>query len=50
MKGRVAVLQKYGGDFDLREYPVPDPEPRAVLFGSPMPASAARICTSGAAR
>lgn len=31
MKGRVAVLQKYGGDFDLREYPVPDPEPGAVL-------------------
>jgi hypothetical protein len=27
MKGRVAVLEKYGGDFELREYPVPDPEP-----------------------
>jgi threonine dehydrogenase-like Zn-dependent dehydrogenase len=31
MKGRVAVLQAYGGDFELREYPVPDPEPGAVL-------------------
>jgi L-iditol 2-dehydrogenase len=31
MKGRVAVLESYGGDFELREYPVPDPEPGAVL-------------------
>jgi L-iditol 2-dehydrogenase len=31
MKGRVAVLPAYGGDFELREYPVPDPEPGAVL-------------------
>jgi threonine dehydrogenase-like Zn-dependent dehydrogenase len=31
MKGRVAVLEAYGGDFELREYPVPDPEPGAVL-------------------
>ncbi|HEY3068544.1 MAG TPA: zinc-binding dehydrogenase, partial [Methylomirabilota bacterium] len=31
MKGRVAVLKAYGGDFELREYPVPDPEPGAVL-------------------
>lgn len=29
--GRVAVLPAYGGDFELREYPVPDPEPGAVL-------------------
>ena len=29
--GRVAVLKAYGGDFELREYPVPDPEPGAVL-------------------
>jgi hypothetical protein len=27
MNGRVAVLKAYGGDFELREYPVPDPEP-----------------------
>jgi len=26
MKGRVAVLPAYGGAFELREYPVPDPE------------------------
>jgi threonine dehydrogenase-like Zn-dependent dehydrogenase len=31
MTGRVAVLKAYGGDFELREYPVPDPEPGAVL-------------------
>src|SRR5262245_61366975 len=31
MIGRVAVLKAYGGDFELREYPVPDPEPGAVL-------------------
>jgi D-arabinose 1-dehydrogenase-like Zn-dependent alcohol dehydrogenase len=29
--GRVAVLEGYGGDFELKEYPVPDPEPGAVL-------------------
>jgi threonine dehydrogenase-like Zn-dependent dehydrogenase len=32
MKGRVAVLKAYGGDFELREYPVPDPEAGAVLI------------------
>ncbi len=31
MQGRVAVLKDYGGDFELREYPVPDPEPGAIL-------------------
>jgi threonine dehydrogenase-like Zn-dependent dehydrogenase len=31
MNGRVAVLRAYQGDFELREYPVPDPEPGAVL-------------------
>lgn len=31
MKGRVAVLKAYGGEFELREYAVPDPEPGAVL-------------------
>jgi L-iditol 2-dehydrogenase len=31
MTGRVAVLKAYGGDFELREYPVPDPEPGAIL-------------------
>src|SRR5262245_41051232 len=31
MKGRVAVLKAYGGEFELREYPVPDPEPGAIL-------------------
>ena len=27
MTGRVAVLKAYGGDFEPREYPVPDPNP-----------------------
>ena len=31
MRGRVAVLRAYGGDFELRDYPVPDPEPGAIL-------------------
>jgi D-arabinose 1-dehydrogenase-like Zn-dependent alcohol dehydrogenase len=31
MQGRVAVLREYGGDFELRDYPVPDPEPGALL-------------------
>jgi L-iditol 2-dehydrogenase len=31
MKGRVAVLRAYGGEFDLREYPVPEVEPGALL-------------------
>ena len=31
MQGRVAVLRAYGGDFELRDYPVPDPEPGALL-------------------
>lgn len=31
MTGRLAVLPAYGGDFELREYPVPDPEPGAVV-------------------
>jgi threonine dehydrogenase-like Zn-dependent dehydrogenase len=29
--GRVAVLKAYGGDFELREYPVQDPEAGAIL-------------------
>ena len=32
MTGRVAVLKAYGGEFELREYPVPDPEPGAVVI------------------
>jgi len=32
MMGRVAVLKAYGGDFELCEYPVPDPEPGAILI------------------
>ena len=32
MQGRVAVLKAYGGDFERREYPVPDPEPGAILM------------------
>jgi len=32
MKGRVAVLKAYGGEFELREYPVPDPQPGAILI------------------
>jgi threonine dehydrogenase-like Zn-dependent dehydrogenase len=31
LTGRVAVLREYGGEFELREYPVPDPEPGAIL-------------------
>ena len=31
MKGRVAVLRDYGGEFELREYPVPEVEPGAIL-------------------
>jgi hypothetical protein len=30
MTGRVAVLKAYGGDFELRDYPVPDPEPASL--------------------
>jgi threonine dehydrogenase-like Zn-dependent dehydrogenase len=32
MKGRVAVLKAYGGEFELREYPVPEVEPGAMLI------------------
>lgn len=32
MRGRVAVLRAYGGEFELREYPVPEPEPGAILI------------------
>lgn len=32
MTGRVAVLKAYGSEFELREYPVPDPEPGAVVI------------------
>src|SRR5437899_2789331 len=32
MQGRIAVLKAYGGEFELREYPVPDPEPGAILI------------------
>ena len=32
MKGRIAVLKAYGGEFELREYPVPDPDPGAILI------------------
>ena len=32
MTGRVAVLKVYGGDFELREYPVPEVEPGAILI------------------
>lgn len=31
MQGRVAVLKAYRGEFELREYPVPDVEPGAIL-------------------
>jgi L-iditol 2-dehydrogenase len=31
MKGRIAVLRAYGGEFELREYPVPEVEPGAIL-------------------
>ena len=34
MTGRVAVLKAYGGEFELREYPVPDPEPGAILINT----------------
>jgi threonine dehydrogenase-like Zn-dependent dehydrogenase len=29
--GRIAVLKAYGGEFELREYPVPEPERGAIL-------------------
>src|SRR5262245_47571450 len=32
MTGRVAVFKAYGGEFELREYPVPDPEPGAIVI------------------
>ena len=32
MTGRIAVLKSYEGEFELREYPVPEPEPGAVLL------------------
>lgn len=31
MNGRVAVLREYRGEFELRLYPVPEPEPGAIL-------------------
>ncbi|TMJ10732.1 MAG: zinc-binding dehydrogenase [Bacillati bacterium ANGP1] len=31
MNGRVAVLREYSGEFELREYPVPEVEPGAIL-------------------
>ena len=31
MTGRVAVLRAYGGEFELREYPLPEVEPGAIL-------------------
>ncbi len=31
MQGRVAVLREYGGEFELREYPVPEVEAGAIL-------------------
>ena len=31
MKGRIAVLTKFNEDFEVREYPVPEVEPEAVL-------------------
>jgi D-arabinose 1-dehydrogenase-like Zn-dependent alcohol dehydrogenase len=31
MNGRVAVLREYGGEFELREYAVPEPEPGAIV-------------------
>src|SRR5919198_4021281 len=32
MQGRVAVLREYGGEFELREYPVPEVESGAILI------------------
>jgi threonine dehydrogenase-like Zn-dependent dehydrogenase len=31
MKGRIAVLHEYGGDFEIQEFPVPEVEPGAIL-------------------
>jgi L-iditol 2-dehydrogenase len=31
MQGRIAVLQEYGGEFELREYAVPEVAPGAIL-------------------
>jgi L-iditol 2-dehydrogenase len=33
MTGRIAVLRAYGGEFELREYPLPEVEPGAILIG-----------------
>jgi threonine dehydrogenase-like Zn-dependent dehydrogenase len=43
MTGRVAVLRDDGGEFELREYPVPDVEPGAIL----VQLTRAGICGSG---
>jgi threonine dehydrogenase-like Zn-dependent dehydrogenase len=32
MTGRIAVLRAYGGEFELREYPVPEVAPGAILI------------------
>jgi L-iditol 2-dehydrogenase len=32
MNGHIAVLKAYGGEFELREYPVPEVEPGAILI------------------
>jgi L-iditol 2-dehydrogenase len=42
MKGRIAVLRAYGGEFELREHPVPEVEPGAILVRL----STAGICGS----
>lgn len=32
MQGRIAIIKEYGKPFELAEYPVPDPEPGAVIL------------------
>jgi hypothetical protein len=50
MKGRVAVLKAYGGEFELREYPVPEVEAGAILIRPTRAGFAGRICISGEGR
>jgi len=50
MKGRVAVLKAYGGEFDLREYQVPEVKAGAILIRRTRAGFAGRICTSGGVR
>ena len=47
-KARMAVFHGAGKPFQIREYPVPDPEPGAILVKWRWPTCAAPTCTTGA--